>query len=156
NDMPAVVTWIPCVFLSILVHEYGHGLVAKSLGCAPSILIWGPGLCYYAEMERQRPLQRLAVILSGPGAGFALCGVVMLVVSAIFGLTPGEHLSVVQRLLGLSGDGASYMNAQVKLGIDQGETRFLVYWFLVQINILWSLLNLLPVWPLDGGQASET
>ena len=24
------------------------------------------------------------------------------------------------------------------------------------INIMWGLLNLLPVWPLDGGQITET
>ena len=32
---------------------------------------------------------------------------------------------------------------------------FNVYWFLVQINLFWGLVNLLPVWPLDGGQATQ-
>ena len=27
--------------------------------------------------------------------------------------------------------------------------------FLIQINLLWSLFNLLPIWPLDGGQATQ-
>ena len=33
--------------------------------------------------------------------------------------------------------------------------RFEIYWYLVQINIIWGLVNLLPVWPLDGGRVSE-
>src|SRR5262249_1228808 len=28
-------------------------------------------------------------------------------------------------------------------------------WFLLEINIYWALLNLLPVWPLDGGRVSR-
>ena len=26
----------------------------------------------------------------------------------------------------------------------------------IQINIMWGLINLLPIWPLDGGQITET
>ena len=26
---------------------------------------------------------------------------------------------------------------------------------MIQINLLWSLFNLLPIWPLDGGQATQ-
>ena len=37
----------------------------------------------------------------------------------------------------------------------QGKFVFNVYWFLVQINLFWGLVNLLPVWPLDGGQATQ-
>ena len=92
NNIPAVLTWIACVFLSILVHEYGHGGVARAFGCTPSIVLWaGGGLCY-SEADRQTPAQRLAVVLSGPGAGFVLCGIVMLLVSAIFGSRP-ENIS---------------------------------------------------------------
>jgi Zn-dependent protease len=30
-----------------------------------------------------------------------------------------------------------------------------IYWDLVQINFLWGLVNLSPIWPLDGGQALQ-
>jgi Zn-dependent protease len=32
---------------------------------------------------------------------------------------------------------------------------FVIYVRMVEINLLWSLINLLPIWPLDGGQASQ-
>src|SRR5262245_11912941 len=70
NDLPAVLIWIACVFFSVLVHEYGHGLVAKGFHCAPSILLWGGGGLCFSQAERQTPRQRLAVVVSGPGAGF--------------------------------------------------------------------------------------
>ena len=57
------------------------------------------GLCY-SQGERT-PWERLAVILAGPGAGFVLCALTLLVSSALFGLTGGEHLAVVQRFFGL-------------------------------------------------------
>ena len=30
-----------------------------------------------------------------------------------------------------------------------------LYWNLVWINLLWGLINLLPIYPLDGGRVSE-
>jgi len=68
NDLPLIVTWVACVFVSILVHEYGHGLTAKAFHSSPSIVLWmGGGLCS-SEVDRQTPMQRLAVVLWGPGA----------------------------------------------------------------------------------------
>jgi Zn-dependent protease len=152
NDMPTVVIWVACVFVSILVHEYGHGLMAKMFGCSPSITLWmGGGLCY-SEMDRQTPRQRLAVVLSGPGAGFVLCGIVMLIASALFGLTPREHLSMLQGLFGLPVDPDTFGEALPKF---RSDTSRLIYEILVQINVFWGLVNLLPVWPLDGGRVSE-
>jgi Zn-dependent protease len=157
RDLAVIVTWMACVFVSILVHEYGHGLMAKRFHCSPSIVLWmGGGLCY-SQADRQTPPQRLAVVLSGPGAGFVLCGVVMVVFSLLFGLTPREHLSVVRALLHLPDDPDALRSAALKLALGRGggSTTFRVYEFLVEINILWGLLNLLPVWPLDGGRVSE-
>jgi stage IV sporulation protein FB len=38
---------------------------------------------------------------------------------------------------------------------DAGGNRFRLYGNLVYINLLWGLVNLLPVFPLDGGRVSE-
>ncbi|HZW31864.1 MAG TPA: site-2 protease family protein [Isosphaeraceae bacterium] len=152
NNIPAVLIWVACVFVSILIHEYGHGSVARAFGCSPWILLWGGGGLCYSQADRQTPGQRLAVVLSGPGAGFVLCGLVMLLVSAIFGVTPREHLALARELVGLEAEHDALLGVMMKL---RSETTFRVYWYLVQINILWGLVNLLPVWPLDGGRVSE-
>src|SRR5262245_9125229 len=95
HRLPAVLLWVACVFVSILVHEYGHALMAKWFDCSPSIVLWGLGGLCYSEGERQTPGQRLAVVLAGPGAGFVLCGLVMLVFFALVGINPLEQLNML-------------------------------------------------------------
>jgi stage IV sporulation protein FB len=147
-DIPGVLMWVGCVFVSILVHEYGHGLTAKYFRDSPSIVLWGlGGLCF--THGEQTPRQRLAVLFAGPGAGFLLCGLVMLGTSGLYGISVGEHVEVLQRLVGLTS------NPLMALARFPSETLAEVYWNLVQINFLWGLVNLLPIWPLDGGQVAQ-
>ncbi len=117
----AILVWIPCVFISILVHEFGHGLMARLFRFSPSIVLYSMGGLCASESERQTPGQRLAVLAAGPGAGLLFYGVLELVYQA-FG-TP-------------------------RLGLVGGRA----YLYLGYINLYWSLINLLPIWPLDGGQ----
>src|SRR4051795_2489217 len=71
-SLDSVLIWIGCVFVSILVHEYGHGLMSRVFRFSPSIVLYGMGGLCYSESERQTPWQRLAVLFAGPGAGFLL------------------------------------------------------------------------------------
>ena len=160
ENIPAVLIWVGCVFASILIHEYGHGLMARAYGASPSIVLQAfGGLCIY-HADRQSPRQRLAVLLWGPGAGFAFCLVMMMAFSAVFGLTPAEHLAFVKLRLWMEPDPEIFGSGLVKLGYIRDthalNARFEIYWDLLQINIMWGLINLLPVWPLDGGQVTET
>jgi Zn-dependent protease len=149
NNLPAVMLWVACVFVSILVHEYGHGLMAKRFDSFPSIVLWGlGGLCYH-QSEQQSPAQRMAVVLAGPGAGFVLCAVVMLVFSVSLGITPSEHIEVIEYLVGLRSQGPAIAEK-----FHPAITEY-IYQDLVWINLMWGLVNLLPIWPLDGGRASE-
>lgn len=148
QDLPRVALWVGCVFVSILVHEYGHGLMAMRFRESPSILLWGMGGLCYSQGERQTPRERLLVILAGPGAGFLLALVVMTLATVVRGVTPDEHAGIITSLLGMSGSVDGFAKFHSLL-----EAR--TYLFLVEINVLWGLLNLLPIWPLDGGQAFQ-
>lgn len=70
NHLPEVLIFIGCAFLSILVHEYGHGLVSRFYGHPPAeiVLFWMGGYCA-CDLGRQRPWHRLAVLVAGPGPG---------------------------------------------------------------------------------------
>jgi Zn-dependent protease len=138
--------------VSILVHEYGHGLMSKVFGCSPSIVLWAMGGLCYSQAERQSLGQRLAVVLCGPAAGLSLFVLVMVVTSALFGITPTEHLSMCEALVGIRPRLEDFLSLRDKF---PGDVAFDVYHFLIFINLLWSLLNLLPIWPLDGGQATQ-
>jgi stage IV sporulation protein FB len=123
SDLSDILIWVGCVFVSILVHEFGHGLTAKAFGYRPSIVLHGMGGLCYSESERQTPWQRLAVLICGPGAGFVLAG---LVLGFVYGLHPTLN-----------------------------DTGARIVWDLLWINIIWGVLNLFPIWPLDGGQMAQ-
>ncbi|MGO8903529.1 MAG: site-2 protease family protein [Isosphaeraceae bacterium] len=151
NNIPAVLIWIGCVLVSILVHEYGHGLMAKHFHGSPSIVLYGlGGLC--SSQEERTPGQRLAVLFAGPGAGFILCAVVLAVTSLALGITGGEHLAVMQHQFGLSADKELFLGAIEKF---PSLPVFMIYFNMIWINLLWGLVNLLPIYPLDGGQATQ-
>ena len=151
NDIPGVLGWIGCVLLSILVHEYGHGLMAKHFHGSPSIVLYGLGGLCSSQGERT-PGQRLAVLFAGPGAGFALCGVVMAAASLFLGLTPGEQVAYLKWQFGFSVDPEDVLGAAQKFSSPKIA---MIYLDLVWINLLWGSVNLLPIYPLDGGQATQ-
>lgn len=148
-----VVLWIGCLFISILVHEFGHGLTSKHFRDSPWILLYGMGGLCYSERQGDRA-QRLAIILAGPGAGFLLFLVVLVVTTLFLGVTPREHAALVPYALGFKPDLPALLSAGEKFGPDSAM-KFMAYAYMVQINLLWTLINLLPIWPLDGGQASQ-
>ena len=150
-DLPAVLTWIGCLFVSILIHEYGHALMDKRFHGEPSVLLYGlGGLCYPSGHET--PGQKLAVLLAGPGAGFLFCGIVFAATSLLFGISSSEHLAVAVRSLGLNPNRVDFLSALSRL---PSETGIEIYWNLVRINLMWGLVNLLPIYPLDGGQSAQ-
>jgi membrane-associated protease RseP (regulator of RpoE activity) len=156
NNLPLVLLWVLCVLLSILVHEYGHALMSRAFGCTPSIVLYGMGGLCYSQGERQSPRERLAVVFAGPGAGFLLLGLVMFLGTLVFGITPSGHVQAAGSIVGF-GDSGEVATKIARILGDQtaGQFAFDSYRFLVFINLYWGLLNLLPIWPLDGGQAAQ-
>ena len=118
------VLWVACVAVSILVHEFGHGLVSRHFGLRPQILLhgWG-GLCAHERADSDR--DDVLIIAAGPAAGLALGGLVWIAEQIIQATSPA-------------------------LAYD--PMLWLFFRFMLFINIGWSLVNLLPLWPLDGGQ----
>ena len=157
--LPFVLSWIGCVFVSILVHEFGHGLTAKSFGFRPFIVLHGMGGVCASEGGRHSFGQRLAVLLMGPGAQFLLLGVVFLYAFFAWRIGPVGDWFLIQWVLGfppkITDPGSLYVPALKQIGTLAPLTFFTLF-SLVRINLLWALINLLPVWPLDGGQICQT
>jgi Zn-dependent protease len=123
-----VLMWIACMFVSILVHELGHVFMAQAFGNPSHVVLYTfGGLAIRNRIERYR-WQRIAVSFAGPLAGFLLFGVVWLV--ARYGLRPRDPLE-----------------EQTLVWATVGMLFFM--------NLFWSILNLLPIWPLDGGKISQ-
>ncbi len=122
------------LFVSILVHELGHALVARGFRLGPiQITIHGFG---GLTTHRRSPsaAKAMAVTAAGPGAGLILGG-----------LSFALYLPLV--LSGLA-EGVS-VTSPIGLLADLLDT-------MVWVNIFWSLFNLLPMAPLDGGQLLDS
>jgi stage IV sporulation protein FB len=116
--------WIACVFVSILLHEFGHIFAGRLFGAQGHIVLYGFGGLAVGSSTLPNRWQRIAVYLAGPLAGFALYGLIYVT---------REYMDEAQ------------VSALVRTGLK----------ILIWINVGWGILNLLPIWPLDGGQASR-
>ncbi|MDN3509578.1 MAG: site-2 protease family protein [Candidatus Neptunochlamydia sp.] len=111
--------WIGVIFVSILVHEYGHALTSRYFGQKPWIQLGAFGGLTYPEGPRLRGWREFLVVLNGPVFGFLLFLLYLFLLSTEFFENP-------------------YILYTVKI--------------FTWVNLFWTIVNLLPVIPMDGGQ----
>jgi Zn-dependent protease len=123
-------------FVSILLHELGHAVVAIRNGIPISgIDLWLFGGVAKLERDTDSPGLEFRVAVAGP--------LVTLAIAAIcFGL--GAWISSPEEVL----DGAVYDES-----VSSQATAVLGY--LMSINVLVLLFNLIPGFPLDGGRIAR-
>ena len=125
--MEYLAVFIGCMLVSILVHELGHVLMGSLFGARSHIVLYGFGGLAIGSLEVRGTGQRIAVLLAGPGAGFLLYSLVRLAkIIAEPSLAP-------------------YLDAPPNL-------VWAAFEFLLWMNLIWNILNLVPIWPLDGGR----
>jgi len=120
--------WMVCeylgLFLLVLLHEFGHAFACRQTGgSANRILLWPLGGVAYVSAP-QRPGAQLWTIAAGPLVNLALIPVLWILGSVLFSM-------------GL-------------LEMHPDAWRFLRT--LTFINIVLLVFNMLPIFPLDGGQ----
>lgn len=149
-----VLIWVAAVFVSILIHEMGHAFAIRYFGWRPHVVLWHFGglaiwetsdspyaSSYQYNRNDDNPRAKIAIAAAGPGAGFLFAALIVGICYATrhpvtFSL--GGSLGFDWTIAGVSNPKAHYL-------IDD----------LLQVNIFWGLVNLLPVFPLDGGQISR-
>jgi Zn-dependent protease len=147
NSLKGAAVFVACAFISVLVHEMGHGLSSRATGSEPvGIVLYAMGgYCQFIP-RAQTPTQRLFVLFMGPGAGFLLMAVVLAVGNAMYGIHPADALAI----FGVGhGDPLAAL-----LHLPAAPVLRMAFLDFVEINFWWGVLNLMPIWPLDGGQAS--
>ncbi len=140
-----VLVWIGCVFVSILIHELGHVLVGRLFGSHGYIVLYSFGGIAVGSTDGCTRWQRVAVIAAGPLAGFVFLGAIFGVLAATTPDRVGAYWSQLLSWLGVTKYDPFFAATLMDQGIE----------YLIFINLLWGLMNLLPVWPLDGGQISR-
>ena len=147
RDVASVLTWVVAVFISILVHELGHAAVMRAYGFRPWITLYGlGGLASYDQgrtygSKGAEPLGQILMSLAGPAAGFLLAA------TLLAGLVPTGYWQQI--------DFVSPFGLRPKVvGLDNDRLAGLVN-DMFRICVLWGLVNLLPIYPLDGGQVAR-
>jgi stage IV sporulation protein FB len=145
--LSALVPWIVAFFLAILIHELGHALVMRWYGFSPWITLYGLGglASYNPGQYGSRGSGTAAQVLisaAGPGAGFLLAA---LVAGVLVLAGAGLDVYLVAGFL-------PYVRAAGDVG-SAAFTSFLND--VLFISIFWGIINLLPVYPLDGGNIAR-
>jgi stage IV sporulation protein FB len=95
------------------------------------------GLAIYRPTYHS-PYRQVGISLAGPGAGFVLAAI-----TAVLVIATGHKTEIV---------GGYYVGWGSEFSNDQ--LRNLVY-FLMQVKLIWGCVNLLPIFPLDGGKIAQ-
>lgn len=131
-------------FICLLAHEMGHAVVGRRLGGGqPAVwLAWLGGDCCN-ESARLTRLQGILMTAAGPLCSLLPVLVVGAVLSFMLGSVTEGAAVTLNFVFGVASEALLEIFPPMVL-------VFVLY--LVQICVWWSLLNLLPVFPLDGGQ----
>ena len=146
-DPVALLTFVVAAFLSILIHEMGHAVVTRAFGFYPSIVLTmmggltfrGPG---YSRARNPGPGGEILISAAGPGAQFAL-------VAAVYLLLRLAHCKVAVLT------GFPFVALPILTDGVRSEALAMLIDQLFLVSVLWGLFNLLPIYPLDGGQIAR-
>ncbi|MDC0567234.1 hypothetical protein OAP01_04325 [Akkermansiaceae bacterium] len=147
EDFLMILLWIIVLLVSILVHELGHALTSRKMtGVTPSIKLWGMGGLAYPNTQLNQK-QSFWVTWAGPLAGLGFFGLIVLTCCAVYGIAAGTDLTMFLLFpsTGINRETFTVLAEMNKLVLFMLNK-------LLWVNFWWSLMNLLPVFPLDGGQ----
>ncbi len=113
-----------CIIIALMVHEFGHALVAAHYNLNPQVILTGSGGLTIHKSANAK--QSFLITLMGPLSGLVLGGIAL---GVYFGLA---------------------VYAPTFLSTYTNFAKFLEYSMF--INLGWGIFNLIPINPLDGGK----
>ncbi|HEY7329186.1 MAG TPA: M50 family metallopeptidase [Gemmataceae bacterium] len=122
--------WIAAVLISFLTHETCHILAARLFGSHVRIVLSGMGGTVFGLEERKR-WQRMLILLAGPLGNVLITGILWVMTDPQWNPLPIDRLGQ---------DWTIFIANAAKIAL--------------LLNAFWALLNVVPLWPLDGGRAA--
>lgn len=151
GSVTSILIWVAALFVSILIHELGHAVAFRVFGQPARVVLYhlgglaipgGSGSGWRGTSRSLTSWQQIAISLAGPGAGFLLAALVLAGVAALGGMVGFFTLFGMVPIPRAMLPGTSWIISSA-IGA------------LIWINVFWGLINLLPVFPLDGGQVAR-
>ena len=142
-----IAIWIGCTLLSVMVHELGHAVTGRIFGLPGNITLAGMGGQAVGNFETLKRWQRVLVILAGPGAGFFLLFLLILVNQRVWNLNVALALDLPSLRVPWTWDLLDQIDTNLKSTPPWSEMMKFLCW----MNLFWNIINLIPIIPLDGG-----
>ncbi len=147
-----VLMWAAAVLISLVVHEFGHALTFRLFGVSSHIVLYQFGGIavpdgFHSTLRRGRSLnswEQILISLAGPALQLFFAALVMAAVYASGHAVP-FGMPIFPNLWPIGAELPSIQHDNLRIFIA----------FLLFPSVYWALLNLLPVYPLDGGQISR-
>ncbi len=149
RELGGLLGWVVVCFVSILLHELGHVYAFRVFGAPAEVVLYGWGGLAIPHRGVRSTLGRFIVSLAGPAAGFCLAALTLLIARlAGWSVFFGWH-TMLPSIAVFPAQAASVG------GVPAVYNFYLLANDLLWVNFYWGLVNLLPVYPLDGGQATR-
>lgn len=158
-DVSHVLIFVVAGMLCLLVHELGHALVGRALGSgAPSIEIAGMGGVTYTPYPPRTKWGYFMMVLAGPLSSLFLGIFAGFIMGLLYMGNPLAGI-VVSLMAPLNADLPDWVLLPwIETLQTEALSPFLLdcYFSLFIVCVYWSLFNLLPLLPLDGGKLLGT
>src|SRR5437660_3155912 len=129
NDQDQLVlalTILPLMFGCVVLHEFGHALMARYFGIGTrDVTLYPIGGVARLENMTDKPLEEFLIAVAGPAVNVVIAAVLVCVVLPL---------------------------AVVDLDLVQSNFAGQVAAILLALNVLMVLFNMLPAFPMDGGR----
>jgi Zn-dependent protease len=151
TDPKLLIAWCVAVLVSILIHELGHSFAFRYFGTMSHVVLYHFGgvavpdsySSSFSNLGRSKnPHAQIMISLAGPVAQMAAAMFLIGIIAASSHNVP---------LYGFVGD----LLPRPAVPDLQPDTLFYFTQFFLYISVYWALINLLPVYPLDGGQIAR-
>ncbi|HZZ30056.1 MAG TPA: site-2 protease family protein [Pirellulales bacterium] len=151
NMGTALLIWTAAVLVSITVHEFGHALTYRTFGVPCHVVLYhfgglaisGQSFGSFGNRRGEDPKRQILISVAGPLAQLLLA-VAVASVFHVGGFQIDNPLPFFHQLDFLE-DGKPLSSVALRVFEDS----------LMWCSVWWALLNLLPVYPLDGGRISR-
>lgn len=134
GDLKYALAFLGMLFGIVLIHEFGHCFGARSVGGdAEEILLWPLGGLAFAHAP-MRPWPQFVTVICGP------------LVNVVFCLLSGAAIAVIC-------GGIEHVPFGIRLRFPPISAEWQLWLVLFyHINFYLLLFNMLPIYPMDGGQ----
>src|SRR5260221_2170667 len=130
------------LFAIILLHEFGHCFAARWVGGDAEDILMSPLGGLAMARPPHRPLPTFITVAAGPMVNVLICLLAALAMYLISGIDPWRPFELLHRNHGVASNAWR-------------DVTWYAYWvYLMSLGLL--LFNLLPIFPLDGGQMLQS